>query len=59
MKRETPEVYRNLSRSKTDSLGFIRDKMKSEPTVVIKTHLPWRLLPNQIQQGSKKPKVFK
>lgn len=38
-----------------DSVGFIRE-MTNEPRC-IKTHLPWHLLPKQIQNKEKRPKV--
>jgi hypothetical protein len=38
----------------SDSLTYI-DEMKSPR--FIKTHLPWELLPKQIQDGTKQPKV--
>jgi estrone sulfotransferase len=38
----------------SDSVTYI-DEMKSPR--YIKTHLPWELLPKQIRDGTKKPKV--
>lgn len=37
-----------------DSLKFAREAKRPR---FIKTHLPWSLLPKQIQDGSKRPKI--
>lgn len=39
-----------------DGFNYIK-KMTREPRL-IKTHLPWELLPNQIRNGERKPKVW-
>lgn len=57
LKRENPEKFKEVPQTKSDSLGFIRNKMKNEPCIVIKTHLHLPLLPKQIQEGTRKPKV--
>lgn len=40
-----------------DSLANLKTICDRHSSVPIKTHLPWELLPKQIQNGSKKPKV--
>lgn len=39
-----------------DSIGFVKSARKNGP-ICMKTHLPWILLPKQIQNNEKKPKV--
>nr|CAI5828440.1 unnamed protein product [Callosobruchus analis] len=48
---------KNLSEPFQDSLGFIRKKYGLGP-VCMKTHLPWQLLPREIQENLKKPKII-
>ncbi|CAH0554476.1 unnamed protein product [Brassicogethes aeneus] len=38
-----------------DSLGYIKTK---KGAICLKTHLPWNLLPKQIQSGVKQPKII-
>ncbi|CAH1980007.1 unnamed protein product [Acanthoscelides obtectus] len=40
-----------------DTLGFIKKEYEKGP-VCLKTHLPWQLLPRDIQEGLKKPKII-
>lgn len=37
-----------------DSINYVKNQKRPRH---IKTHLPWVLLPNEIQNGTKKPKV--
>ncbi|VEN58588.1 unnamed protein product [Callosobruchus maculatus] len=47
---ELPEYVR-------DSMGFIKKEYEKGP-VCLKTHLPWVLLPRDIQENLKKPKII-
>lgn len=38
-----------------DSIGFVKSQ---KSPVCVKTHFPYHLLPKEIQNGSKKPKVW-
>lgn len=40
-----------------DSISFVRNASLEGP-ICMKTHLPWVLLPKQIQNSEKKPKVI-
>lgn len=42
----------------TDSTANLKDMYAKESALCIKSHLPWELLPKQIQEGTKKPKVL-
>lgn len=47
---EFPQVLAN-------SIELVEEMYKEESRICIKTHLPWDLLPKQIQNSEKKPKV--
>ncbi|VEN44378.1 unnamed protein product [Callosobruchus maculatus] len=49
-KKDMPEPFR-------DSFAYIKKKYESGP-VSMKTHLPWTLLPKEIQENLKKPKII-
>ncbi|EFA11828.1 luciferin sulfotransferase [Tribolium castaneum] len=44
-----------IPESRLDSIKFVKNQKGPK---VIKTHLPWELLPKQIQNGVKKPKII-
>ncbi|XP_044262681.1 luciferin sulfotransferase-like isoform X1 [Tribolium madens] len=60
----TLKDYQNLMKTCTDfkipaslldSINFVKSQIGPK---VVKTHLPWELLPKQIQNGVKKPKII-
>lgn len=42
----------------TDSTANLKEMYAKESALCIKSHLPWELLPKQIQEGTQKPKVL-